>query len=73
MDKNKFDAVFPIICSSLIQKIASEYTLEDTIAIQKLYEYLEREETKFWQYSTAKLFELWDEENKYGQFTFPQI
>lgn len=78
MDKNKFDAVFPIICSSLVQKIASEYMLDDTNAIQKLYtsklyEYLEKEETKFWQYSTTKLFELWDEENKYGKFTFPQI
>lgn len=52
--------------------------LDDTAAIQKLYtsklyDYLEREETKFWQYSTQKLFELWDEEIKYGKFTFPQI
>lgn len=78
MDKSKFDAVFPIISSSLVEKIAAEYLLDNTNAIQKLYtsklyEYLEREETKFWQYSTEKLFELWNEEMKYGKFTFPQI
>lgn len=63
MVKSKFDAVFPIICSALAEKISVELNLSDEDTITKLYssylyEMLEKEETKVWQYSTEKLFEL---------------
>lgn len=78
MDKYKFDAVFPIICSDLTKKIAEELTLDGKEAIQMLYsstlyEKLEQEETKVWQYSTTLLFELFLEERNTGHITFPQI
>lgn len=78
MDKGKFNSVFPIICSDLTKKIARELKLsdEDSVAIlysSILYEKLEQEETKVWQYSTEKLYELFLEEKNSGRITFPQI
>ena len=78
MDKSKFNAVFPIICSALVEKIKIELNLSDKDAITKLYtsnlyEILEREETKVWQYSTEKLFELFIEEKNNGKITFPEV
>ncbi|MGH4137871.1 hypothetical protein [Clostridium sp.] len=78
MEKSKFDAVIPIISSALVEKIVAELNLSDTDAVtilysSHLYEMLEREETKVWQYSTEKLFELFLEESNNGNITFPQV
>ncbi|MBC2579158.1 hypothetical protein [Clostridium sp. DJ247] len=78
MDKNKFNAVFPIISADLVEKIAAELNLSEKDAVTKLYsshlyEVLEQEETKLWQYSTEKLFEMFLEEIKDGKITFPQV
>ena len=78
MDKSKFNAIFPILCSDIIKKIASELSLLDNEAVtlfysSKLYEVLEKEETKVWQYSTEKLFELFLEERNSGIISFPQV
>ena len=60
MEKSKFDAVFPIICSALVEKIMAELNLSDRDVITKLYsshlyEILEREETKVWKYIVYRL------------------
>jgi len=78
MDKNKFDAAFPILCSALVEKISVELNLSDKQAVTELYsshlyEILEQEETKVWQYSTEKLFELFLQERNNGSINFPQI
>jgi len=78
MDKSKFDAIFPIISSALTEKIAKELNLSDKVAIEELYssrlfEILEQEETKLWQYSTEKLFDLFLEERNSGNISFPQV
>ncbi|MCY6354203.1 hypothetical protein [Clostridium sp. ZS2-4] len=78
MDKSKFDAVFPIICSVLVEKIALELNLSDKEAVielysSHLYEILEQEEMKIWHYSTEKLFELFLEERNSGNISFPQV
>ncbi|MGF7046821.1 hypothetical protein J2T13_001323 [Paenibacillus sp. DS2015] len=78
MDKSKFDAVYPIICSDLVAKIEVELNVSDNDAItelysSRLYEILEQENTKIWQYSTEKLFELFLEEKKSGKISFPQV
>lgn len=72
----KFDAVFPIISAALAEKISSELNLSDKDAITELYssylyEILEKEETKFWQYSTEKLFEMFLEQRNTGKINFP--
>ena len=77
MDSNKFDAVYPIICSVLVEKIAKELNLCDKDAITELYsshlyEILEQENTKLWQYSTEKLYELFLEERNSGNISLPQ-
>lgn len=78
MDKSKFDAVFSIISADLVEKIAAELNLSDKEAIiqlysSHLYELLEQEETKLWQYSTEKLFEMFLEEKNNGKINFPQV
>lgn len=78
MDKSKFDAVFPIICSDLVEKIANQLNISGKDAVTNLYsshlyEMLENEEMKLWQYSTEKLFELFYEERNSGNITFPQV
>lgn len=78
MDKSKFDAVYPIISADLVGKIAAELSLSDKDAItelysSQLYEIMEQENTKLWQYSTEKLFELFLEERNSGKISFPQV
>ena len=78
MNKNQFDVVYPIICSAVIEKMVTELNMSDTEAIAELYsshlyELLEQEKSKLWQYSTDKLFELFLEEKNSGKINFPQI
>lgn len=78
MDKSKFHAIFSIIVGDLVEKIAITLNLSSEDAITEfysssLYELLEKEETKFWQYSTEKLFEMFLEERNSGKITFPQV
>jgi hypothetical protein len=78
MDKNKFDAVFPIISAALVEMIMAELNLSDKEAVielysSHLYEMLEQEETKIWQYSTEKLFEMFLEQRISGKISFPQV
>ncbi len=61
--KELYDVVFPIISAALVEKIAVELNLSDKDVVTELYsshlyEMLEQEETKLWQYSTEKLFEM---------------
>lgn len=37
MDKSKFDSVYPIICSALVEKIAAKLKLSDKDAVTELY------------------------------------
>jgi len=78
MDKSKFDAVYPIISAVLVGKIAAELNLSDKEAVTELYsshlyEMMEHENTKLWQYSTEKLFELFLEERNSGKISLPQV
>jgi len=77
MDKLKFDSIFPIIISHLTGKIAKETNLTEDAAIAELYRSglyaaLEKEETKVWQYSTEKLFDLYLEEKQTGKLELPE-
>jgi len=77
MDKAKFDAIFPIITAHLTDKIAKENKLPENAAISELYRSalyaaLEKEETKVWQYSTEKLYELYLGEKQTGRLELPE-
>ena len=76
MEKNKFAAVLPVIVGGLVNKIINEAHLSESEAFDKLYNsalysILEKEETKVWQYSVPKLFELWENEIKTGKLELP--
>ena len=78
MDKNKFDAVFPIISAALVEKIAVELNLSDKDSVTELYsshlyEMLNGEGTEIWRYGTEKLFEMFLEQRSSGKISFPQV
>jgi len=77
MDKSKFDAIFPIITSHLADMIAKENNLSEEDAITELYNTglyaaMEEEETKVWQYSTEKLYDIFLNERKSGKLELPE-
>jgi len=76
MEKAKFDALLPIIISSLIKKIAKkkDITHDESIDLlynSKLYDLLETEEMKIWTFSVDKLYSLLEEELTTGKFELP--
>ena len=77
MDKGKFDAIFPIITASLTDKIMTRFNMPEDKALIDLYETelyaaLENEETKVWQYSVEKLFDLYQNEKQNGCLELPE-
>jgi hypothetical protein len=77
VDQNKFLAILPIITAALAEKIAKAYNLDENGAIEKLYttklySYLENEETKVWQYSVDKMFDLYRQEVETGSLELPE-
>lgn len=77
MDKNIFDAILPIIIASLTDKIMTHYNLTEDKALIDLYETelyaaLENEQTKVWQYSVEKLFDLYKNEKQNGSLELPE-
>ena len=74
METNKFEIVFQVVITGLLEKIIIETGLEEDAAMEKLYSSklyasLEKEETKVWHYSVAKLYELYKEETETGTLT----
>lgn len=77
MDKNMFDAIFPVITASLADKIMTQYGIPEDKALMNLYESelyaaLENEATKVWQYSVKKLFDLYKNEKQNGRLELPK-
>lgn len=78
MSQEQFVAIMPFISADLIKMIARKQNLshEDALSrlyASKLYSYLEKEETKFWHYSTDMLYSLFENEEATGILTFPSI
>ena len=74
MGQEQFIAMMPYISTDLVSLIAEKQNISEEEAIKKLYsskvyELLEDEETKIWQYSTQMLYNLLEQEqNGYIQF-----
>ena len=78
MSQERFEAMLPIISADVIQKIVSLKGVAENEAIQmlyrsKLYELLEQEKTKLWQYSTHLLYSLLEQEWQTGTISFPDV
>lgn len=77
MDRSKFNAILPIITSGLTDKIMKQFNITEDEALMdlyrtELYAVLENEETKVWQYSVDKLFDLYQDEKKNGRLELPE-
>jgi len=78
MEHNQFELVLQTILTGLVAKIIEEADLDENTAIEKLYtsklySVLEKEETKMWHHSVAKLYEIWDKEMRTGQLVLPEF
>lgn len=78
MGQEQFTAIMPYISADLVAMIADKQNITDEEAIiklyaSKLYEALETEETKVWQYSTQMLYSLFEQEQKTGTIRFPDV
>jgi len=77
MDDNRFEAILPFITAALADRISTSYNLDENTSIKnfyktKLYSYLENEETKVWQYSVEKIFDLYRQEIETGSLELPE-
>jgi len=68
----------PYIVSDLVSLIAESDQLPENIAMEKLYnsqlyKLLEQEELKLWQYSSHMLYSLFQQEQKTGNISFPEV
>ena len=78
MGQEQFEAIMPYISADLVDMISKKKKLTEEEAISRLYssrlyESLENEETKVWQYSTQMLYSLFEQEEKTGTILFPDV
>ena len=78
MGQEQFNAIMPVISADLVNTIVSRRGITEEKAIKllytsRLYEILEREETKVWQYSTPMLYSLLEQEWQNGNICFPDV
>lgn len=78
MVQEQFEAIMPYVSADLVGIIAKKerITIEEAITklyASELYEMLENEETKIWQYSTEMLYSLFEQEEKTGTICFPDV
>lgn len=77
MEREKFEAMLVLIVPRVIGLITQNVGSDEVTAARafyesKLYSLLEQEDTKLWQLSPLTLFNMYDEEQKTGNITFPE-
>ncbi len=77
MNDRSFETLLYSITANVTWRIAelndwSEDEALERFASSRLYSYLEREETKVWQYSTLMLTQLFNEERA-GRLSLPEV
>lgn len=75
VNNEQFNAILPLISADLVSVISEKRGIEEQKAMQslydsKLYEALEDEQTKLWQYSTPMLYSIFEQQEK-GIFEYP--
>ena len=78
MGQDQFNAMIPVISADVVKTIAEKRGVSEKDAIRllyasKLYEALEKEETKVWQYSTPMLYSLLEQEWENGTIRYPDV
>ena len=77
MDNKKYESLLILIIPTVVKLIVENYswdeiTTSDKFYNSKVFECLEREDTKLWHLSPLTLFNMFDEEQKTGSFVFPE-
>ena len=77
MDKKKFEAMLVLLVPQVVHLISENYGSDEVEAAKSFYEstvysMLEQEDTKLWHLSPLTLFNMYDEEKKTGNITFPE-
>lgn len=77
MNERSYETLLYGITANAVEKIMQLNGWSEDIAMErftqsKLYSYLEKEETKVWQYSTLMLAQLFNEERE-GRLVFPEV
>lgn len=77
MNSEKFSAIMGLIVPEVVRLITENYPYDEITASRKFYRSqvyasLEQEETKLWHFSPLTLYNMFDEEQKNGSFTFPE-
>lgn len=77
MNSEKFSAIMGLIVPEVVRLITENYPYDEVTASRKFYRSqvyasLEQEETKLWHFSPLTLYNMFDEEQKNGSFTFPE-
>ena len=77
MNERSFETLLYGITANVTSKIMelnnwSEDTAMERFTQSKLYSYLEKEETKVWQYSALMLAQLFNEERE-GRLILPEV
>ena len=77
MNERSYETLLYGITANVVGKIAVNNNWSEDVAMErftqsKLYSYLEREETKVWQYSAVLLAQLFEEERS-GMLVLPEV
>ena len=77
MNERSFETLLYIVTANAVAKIMEINGWSENEAIErftgsKLYSYLEKEETKVWQYSALMLAQLFNEERT-GRLSLPEV
>lgn len=77
MNERSFETLLYGITANTVTKIMELNNWDENFAMErftqsKLYSFLEREETKVWQYSALMLAELFNEERA-GRLVLPEV
>lgn len=78
MKQEEFNAILPVISADIVKMIAERCSVSEKEAIKrfylsKVYEALEKEETKVWRYSTPMLYSLLEQEWNSGVICYPDV
>jgi len=77
MNERSYETLLYTITANTVYKIMelngwTEDQAMERFTQSRLYSYLEKEETKVWQYSTLMLAELFNDERS-GRLSFPEV
>lgn len=78
MRQEQFSAIMPVISADVVAMITEKRGVSESEAVEflytsKVYEALENEETKVWQYSTPMVYSLLEQEWENGKIRFPDV